>query len=263
MQFGLTLRAALWRFAVQGAGLLLAFHIGVAAYAQHHFHLDGDAAAFSGASGGAVVAALTAVGIPASRAQGLNLAMVSRAKQRRFGPLYHGLSDLEQLLLQEMPSDEAVRRATRGRRLCISLTSLPLLQNTLLERHESRADLARAVVCSMNLPLFLCPAQPLNGRLYIDGGISNNTPRGELRNAVTVSPRTGGGDICPRRNFDARHFFVPGDAGFMRALEEAGWQAAADAHDLLCAKGFRENGARVEAPPQHDDVQLPVSWASA
>lgn len=40
---------------------------------------------------------------------------------------------------------------------------------------------------------------------YIDGGISDNLPRSELKNTITISPFSGESDICPRDGSTSFH----------------------------------------------------------
>lgn len=261
-----------------GAGLLLSYQIGVTHYLQHAFDLSRTA--FSGASGGAIVAALAACDVPMSVAQGMNLRMVHRASERPWtGPLVHGLPELEALLCEHLPCDDDVARLTDGRRLCISLTALPRMDGHLMTYFATRQRLAQAVIRSMNLPLFLSfhKLGPLDGVHYIDGGLSNNRPRAEMRNrgnsgssggnsdadpdpryrSVTVSPSARQADISPRADFAARRFFLPGDAAFMRYLEEIGFNDAAASHELLLERGFvpKERHAQTHGAAARDATE--------
>ena len=114
----------------QGSGLLMVYEIGVAHYLSTHFQ---PVQAVSGASGGALVAALLACDVDMEEALALNNKMVSISGQRPLGPFVYGLQDLESHLVHLFPDDGAVATACTDR-LAISLTRLPSLENKLVHR---------------------------------------------------------------------------------------------------------------------------------
>ena len=75
----------------------------------------------------------------------------------QLGPFVHGLNDLAEHLIHLLPPDEVVRRRCNDH-LFISLTHVPSMKNRLVHRFDGgKRQLLRAVLSSMNLPLFLFP----------------------------------------------------------------------------------------------------------
>jgi predicted acylesterase/phospholipase RssA len=234
----------------QGAGCMVIYHVGVARYVEQHFELAN--ARIYGASAGAIVAASLAVGLdlgPRGFVAQQSVAMAAKCRTPPFGPLFSIMGEVERALLAVLHTvldgDEDVRQRCNGR-LFISLTHLPTLGQRLLSHFPSREALATAVACSMNLPIFLCPLQRVEGEYYIDGGITDNSPRhcgsGDAANAATVcvSPTDPNAHVRPLPGQEASLlcFIVPGDAAQQRRLERQGWEDARRQHHVFLRNGW-------------------------
>lgn len=91
-------------------------------------------------------------------------------------------------------------------RLGISLTRVSDGENVILSDFHSKEELIQACVCSTFIPVYCGLIPPtLRGVRYVDGGISDNLPRYELKNTITVSPFSGESDICPRDSSTNMH----------------------------------------------------------
>jgi len=234
----------------QGAGCMVIYHVGVARYVEQHFELA--EARIYGASAGAIVAASLAVGLdlgPRGFVAQQSVAMAAKCRTPPFGPLFSIMGEVERALLAVLHTvldgDEDVRQRCNGR-LFISLTHLPTLGQRLLSHFPSREALATAVACSMNLPIFLCPLQRVEGEYYIDGGITDNSPRhcgsGDAANAATVcvSPTDPNAHVRPLPGQEASLlcFIVPGDAVQQGRLERQGWEDARRQHHVFLRNGW-------------------------
>lgn len=51
----------------------------------------------------------------------------------------------------------------------------------------------------------ICFSFSLSAQRYVDGGMSNNLPKSELKNTISISPFSGESDICPKDNSSSLH----------------------------------------------------------
>lgn len=225
---------------------------------QEHFELSSTV--FLGASGGAIVSALMALEVPMAVGLALNNAMRRQSQRRPLGPVFHGISDLEALLLPALPADPHVAGRLSSGRLRLSLTRVADLTNVQVCAFTRRKDVARTVMASMNLPIFGFPFSRLPGdELFIDGCLSDNRPTLDEA-TVTVSPfPSSGADVSVSTRVPLGRFVLPGDPPFMQQLSDRGWADAAARHELFVARGFMATcephaGKRAPLPaPLHFD----------
>ncbi|MBN3295291.1 PLPL2 protein, partial [Amia calva] len=191
-----------WNISFAGCGFLGVYHIGVATCLQEVApYLIRDATKIYGASAGALTAA--AVVSRACLAQCCEdvMEVAKQARKRNLGPLHPSfqlVKILRNRLCRDLP-DQAHIEATG--RLCISLTRVSDGENVLVSEFNTKEELIQALVCSSFVPIYCGLIPPsFRGVRYVDGGISNNLPRYELKNTITISPFSGESDICPRDN---------------------------------------------------------------
>ena len=220
----------------RGSGLLLIYHIGVAAHLQEHYDLS--TTRIAGTSGGSIVAGLLAAGVPMKEALDLHLKMAAMANTRIHGPFFDSLSILMERVKALLPDDETVAARCTGR-LRLALTQFPFMDARLVESFPTRDLLARSIVSSMNLPLFLSPVPPIDGNYYIDGALtlSGENPVFD-DDTVTVSPVYMKADIHPVQKPSLYYFVFPGDEFFTQEMFRQGYEDAAKARATLMGRGF-------------------------
>ncbi|XP_030057121.1 patatin-like phospholipase domain-containing protein 2 isoform X2 [Microcaecilia unicolor] len=189
-----------WNISFAGCGFLGIYHVGVASCLKEHapFLVD-NAKNIYGASAGALTATALVTGACLGDA-GANIIEVSKEARKRFlGPLHPSFNlvkIIRSCLSKTLPSNS--HELATGR-LGISLTRVSDGENVLLSQFNTKEELIQACVCSTFIPVYCGLIPPcLQGVRYVDGGISDNLPRYELKNTITVSPFSGESDICPR-----------------------------------------------------------------
>ncbi|XP_078076252.1 patatin-like phospholipase domain containing 3 [Mustelus asterias] len=191
-----------WNISFAGCGFLGVYHVGVASSIQEHApYLIRDATKIYGASAGALAAAAVVCGVPLDNCCADVMKIAKEARKRNLGPLHPSFNLVKIIrngLFKNLP--ENAHQLATGR-LCISLTRVPDGENVLVSEFNSKEELIQALICSAFVPIYCGLIPPsFRGVRYVDGGISNNLPRYELKNTITVSPFSGESDICPRDN---------------------------------------------------------------
>ncbi|OXB73795.1 UNVERIFIED_CONTAM: hypothetical protein H355_010341 [Colinus virginianus] len=174
-----------WNISFAGCGFLGVYHIGVASCLQEHApFLVANARKVYGASAGALTATALVSGACLGEA-GASIIRVSKEARKRFlGPLHPSFNlvkIIRHCLIKTVP--ENGHEVAAGR-LGISLTRVSDGENVILSDFHSKEELIQR---------------------YVDGGISDNLPRYELKNTITVSPFSGESDICPRDSSTNMH----------------------------------------------------------
>ncbi|XP_032077990.1 patatin-like phospholipase domain-containing protein 2 isoform X2 [Thamnophis elegans] len=86
-------------------------------------------------------------------------------------------------------------------KVSISLTRVSDGENVLISDFNSKEEVVQALLCSSFVPIYCGVIPPsFRGVRYVDGGLSDNLPRYNLKNTITVSPFSGESDICPKGN---------------------------------------------------------------
>nr|XP_033784080.1 patatin-like phospholipase domain-containing protein 2 isoform X2 [Geotrypetes seraphini] len=189
-----------WNISFAGCGFLGIYHVGVAScLAELAPFLVANAENIYGASAGALTATALVTGASLGDA-GANIIEVSKQARKRFlGPLHPSFNlvkIIRNCLAKTLP-DGSHELATG--RLGISLTRVSDGENVLLSQFTTKEELIQACVCSTFIPVYCGLIPPsLQGVRYVDGGISDNLPRYDQKNTITVSPFSGESDICPR-----------------------------------------------------------------
>ncbi|XP_036432381.1 patatin-like phospholipase domain-containing protein 2 [Colossoma macropomum] len=189
-----------WNISFAGCGFLGIYHVGVASCLQEQApFLVENARHIYGASAGALTASALVVGACLGET-GANIIDVAKEARKRFlGPMHpsFNLVKIIRARLYRTLTPDAYSKATG--RLGISLTRVTDGENVLVTHFSSNEELVQACVCSAYIPVYCGLIPPtLQGVRYVDGGISDNLPRYELKNTITVSPFSGESDICPR-----------------------------------------------------------------
>jgi len=204
-----------------GCAWLLTYQMGVAKFIQEN--LQTHTMQFLGASSGAAVALMLVAGGNFDGALQSALDFARHSKTRLFGPVGKMSHYLMTGLKTHLPKD-AFRKAEN--RLFISVTELPFLKNKLLPaaNTQSNEDLLRMVLASCYIPLYYEKPVVMGGRLYIDGGLTNNIPVLGPE-TIRVSPKPswhrGGFHIFPQEEPRTLHAFFP-DLKVMEALFQQG-----------------------------------------
>ncbi|XP_018541203.1 patatin-like phospholipase domain-containing protein 2 [Lates calcarifer] len=189
-----------WSISFAGCGFMGIYYVGATSCILEQFpRFIQDASKIYGASAGALMAAILAVGIPLEKCCASLMFMAKEARKHKLGPLhpaYNLLQIVKDSLLGSLPEDAHVRASGK---LCVSLTRVSDGKNVLVSEFDSREELIQALVCSCFVP-FYCGVIPptYRGVHYVDGAVSDNLPRCHLKNTVTFSAYAGESDICPR-----------------------------------------------------------------
>lgn len=184
-----------------GCGFLGVYHIGVGkCFEDNARHLLKRFKGFYGASAGSICAAAAACRCDSMVAYKWVKKTVEASRVYRMGllnPRFDLYTRLRAFLESYLPKD-AHKRA-RGK-VRISMTTFPDMKNYVVSDFTTRKELINAIICSSfipgyagfkNLPRF-------RGKLVCDGGFSSNIPFAKDPNVITVSPFSGGCDICPQ-----------------------------------------------------------------
>ncbi|KAI1883415.1 hypothetical protein AGOR_G00231200 [Albula goreensis] len=196
-----------WNISFAGCGFLGVYHIGVAScLLERAPYLVKGATRIYGASAGALTGAVLACGVSIAQCCEDVIAVAKEARKRSLGPLHPSFNLVKVLragLNRDLPEDAHLRASGR---LCVSLTRVSDRQNVLVSEFRSKEELIQALVCSSFIPIYCGLIPPsFRGVRYVDGGISNNLPRCDLKDTITVSPFSGESDICPRDNSFSFH----------------------------------------------------------
>lgn len=169
-----------------GCSWLMTYHLGVAQAINEHF--TPQSLTYWGASSGSLTALIMAAGIPPRAAHDYCIDMAKAARKRRLlGPfgrmtsyVVAGLSDL-------LPPLEEI--ATE--RLKVSVTRIRGLRNEVLPKAPptSREELIRIILASCYIPIYYEKPVFIDGRAYIDGGVSDNLPHADRARTILVSPK--------------------------------------------------------------------------
>ncbi|XP_008939223.1 PREDICTED: patatin-like phospholipase domain-containing protein 2, partial [Merops nubicus] len=144
--------------------------------------------------------------LPAGEA-GASIIRVSKEARKRFlGPLHPSFNLVKIIRICLSKTVPENGHEVAAGRLGISLTRVSDGENVILSDFNSKEELIQACVCSTFIPVYCGLIPPtLRGVRYVDGGISDNLPRYELKNTITVSPFSGESDICPRDSSTNMH----------------------------------------------------------
>lgn len=208
-----------------GCSWLLTYHFGVVRFIQENLSLKG--LRFAGASSGSVAALVLATGLPAQEAYDFAREMAIDAQDRRFGPVGRMSRYLHGGLDQLLPKD-CVKKASG--RLIVSVTELPRFRNRLVTVNApmTREELILLIRASCYIPIYYERPVRMNGRYYVDGGLTNNLPNpgGEV---ISVSPTRrfqAGVHIAPAVPPSIKHAFFP-DPNILKTLYRQGYEDAA------------------------------------
>jgi len=201
------------RFALSlsGCGFLGVYHFGsVVCLRKHGRKILDRCDRFAGASAGSLVAAML-VTCPDKLQDSLTAwyTLAEEVIQKPFGALtadYSLIDRIEEFINGILPPD-AHEMATG--RLFVSVTCRNTRVNSTLSEFSSRENLIKYLVGSCYIPFYAGSTLPpsIDGKEYVDGGLSINLPKFTDRQTVTVSPFTGEADISPedgRTMFDWR-----------------------------------------------------------
>ncbi|KAH7643327.1 patatin-like phospholipase domain-containing protein 2 isoform x1 [Dermatophagoides farinae] len=181
-------------FSFSGCGFLGPYHLGVASCLLKNKLISPDTK-FLGASAGSLVAACLACDIPPDEIIGDFIYLAVHVILEKLDKSSLNINRLlyDRLKLK-LPNDAHIRA---NGRLYISVTRISDLKNVIINQFKSKKELIKALQCSCFIPLWsgLLPPE-FDGISYIDGGLTNNSPILD-ENTITVSPFSGGGDICP------------------------------------------------------------------
>ncbi|XP_069018842.1 patatin-like phospholipase domain-containing protein 2 [Embiotoca jacksoni] len=189
-----------WSISFAGCGFMGIYYVGVTSCILERFpRFIQDACKIYGASAGALMAAILTLGIPVDKCCADLMFMAKEARRRKLGPLhpaYNLLQIVQDSLLGSLPEDAHVRASGK---LCVSLTKVSNGKNLLVSEFNSREELIEALLCSCFVPIYCGIIPPTyRGVHYVDGAVSDNLPRCNLKNTVTISAYAGESDICPR-----------------------------------------------------------------
>ncbi|XP_076435579.1 patatin-like phospholipase domain-containing protein 4 isoform X2 [Babylonia areolata] len=186
-----------------GCGFLGVYHLGVlSSLLKHGPQFMATVDRVAGASAGALAAALmvtcpTLQHVQTAKAKGMSMARRIRSKPLgAFTPGYQVTDDVDSLLNEMLPPQ--AHKLAEGR-LFVSLTNVPSGHNEVVSRFDSRQDLIQVLSASCHIPVYSGAKFPKwQGKLYCDGGLTNNMVVFKDSRTVTVSPFSGQQDIAPQ-----------------------------------------------------------------
>uniref|UniRef100_A0A8C6Y9L0 triacylglycerol lipase n=1 Tax=Naja naja TaxID=35670 RepID=A0A8C6Y9L0_NAJNA len=186
-----------WSVSFAGCGFLGVYHIGVATCLQERVpRLLRDARCIYGASAGALAGAVL---IGGGSLGGSDLP--KEARKRNLGPLHPSFNVMKIIrdgLYKNLPENSY---KLLSEKLSISLTRVSDGENVLISDFNSKEEVVQALLCSSFVPIYCGLIPPsFRGVRYVDGGLSDNLPRYNSKNTITVSPFSGECDICPKGN---------------------------------------------------------------
>lgn len=187
-----------------GSGFIGVYHLGAITCLEQHGHawLQG-VEKFAGASAGALVAAVMAVGtdtISISSCMEHVLSMAKDTRKRALGAFTPGtniLIPMAEYIRKHIP--ENGHEIVSGR-LYVSVTNMTTRKNELVSQFDTREDLIQYLLASCYIPGFGGYEAPsVNSQKYLDGGITMNMPllSSDHCRTVCISPFCGRLDICP------------------------------------------------------------------
>jgi len=180
-----------------GCGFIGLYHVGSAACIQTFapFLLQHKIA---GASAGAMAAAALIGNVPLTEMTRNVLDVVTRAQEKILGPLnpaFNLNNMLKEGLERVLPDDI---HSVANHRLHISLTRASDRSNIIVSEYESKEDLINVILASSFIPFVSGLSIPrYKGELVVDGCYSDNVPKFNGGNTITISPFSGDQDICP------------------------------------------------------------------
>ncbi|XP_070827782.1 patatin-like phospholipase domain-containing protein 2 [Chaetodon trifascialis] len=189
-----------WSISFAGCGFMGIYYVGATSCILERFpRFIQDASKIYGASAGALMATVLTVGVPLEKCCANLIFMAKEARKHKLGPLhpaYNLLQIVKDSLLASLPEDAHIRASGK---LSVSLTRVSDRKNILVSEFASREELIQALLCSCFVP-FYCGVIPptYRGVHYVDGAISDNLPRCNLKNTITFSAYAGESDLCPR-----------------------------------------------------------------
>ena len=198
-----------------GGGFRTWYHLGV--YWGLHDALGAEAlrnVKFSGASIGALVAAVAAAGVHPADIWAHIPAIAEAYRGNLLGHLTEVGQFCRYLLHTTLPADAHAR--VEGR-LWISISSLfPVPHNHMQSAFASRDDLIDAVIAAQYIPTWTHPGVCLhNGMVCVDGGVTNNLPAlssASLKIGLdTDDIASWDADLVPSKPLSRVNTFIPAD----------------------------------------------------
>lgn len=208
-----------------GCSFLGVYYAGVGkCVVDHAPHLFDDFDGFYGASAGAISAVVAACqSDPMVSYKWVKKTFEASRKYRVLGTLHPSFDlfpRLRRFLNDTLPKD--AHKRCRGK-VKISLTLFPSLKNWILSDFASRKELIDAVVASCSLPGYsgLTRLPKIRGKRCFDGGFSSNIPFANDPDVITVSPFSGGCDICPQGDSASPYVLHVVDQPFQISVKNA------------------------------------------
>uniref|UniRef100_A0A3P9K0F7 triacylglycerol lipase n=1 Tax=Oryzias latipes TaxID=8090 RepID=A0A3P9K0F7_ORYLA len=189
-----------WSISFAGCGFMGIYYVGVSTCILERFpRFIQNARRIYGASAGSLMAAILNLGVPLDKCCADLMHMAKEARKHKLGPLhpaYNLLQLVQDCLLGSLPEDAHIQASGK---LCVCLTRVSDGRDLLVSQFSSRDDLIQALICSCFVPLYCGVIPPTyQGVHYVDGAVSDNLPRCDQGNTITISPYAGESDLCPR-----------------------------------------------------------------
>ncbi|XP_026880328.2 patatin-like phospholipase domain-containing protein 2 [Electrophorus electricus] len=196
-----------WTISFVGCGFLGVYSLGVyGCLLERTYELTRRMTKICGASSGALIGAMIVCQMSPAKCCKHLTELATEARKGMLGsmhPSFNLLKLTRDLMDRELPDNTHLLASGR---LCVSLTRISDGENVLVSDFASKNDLIQALICSWVFFPFYCGVIPpsYHGTRYVDGALSNNLPYYSLKNTITVSPFSGGSDICP---YDTPFYF--------------------------------------------------------
>ncbi|XP_064639179.1 patatin-like phospholipase domain-containing protein 4 [Lineus longissimus] len=184
-----------------GCGFLGIYHLGAAAcIVKHGQGLLKNVERYGGASAGSLVAATLLCGRDKlQHCIDFTYNLAREIKKKPLGALtpgYNLIVPLEKFLREMLPEDA---HDIAKDRLFISVTNMRTKKNEVFSEYESREELIQCLLASCFIPAYAGFRLPkIRNQKYADGGITDNLPKFEEGQTISVSPFSGGQNICPK-----------------------------------------------------------------
>ena len=161
-----------------GGGGKYNYSLGVLSVLQKNFDLRN--CIFSGASSGSFIALLACIDYDADDFfEKWNLKLLNELNDYKLGPILNWNPKIREFC-KEFLNDDILNKIND--KLYIQLTCVPYLNGTMISHWQNTNEITDTLIATSFIPIFDygCLTAKYNGKRYIDGGISNNSPIPEV-----------------------------------------------------------------------------------
>lgn len=187
-------------------------------------NLDLSDAKFLGASAGSLPAGALAGNVRWETVREMAFDIGGRSARSPIGPLFRCSTWQRQIIGDFLATTPNLHRDVSGR-LHISVTTFPALRNVSISHFESNDHLLTCLLGSMLIPVYSGKPVVHRNSLFIDGGITQNSPVLSHR-TIVISPNSSAADIFPRKPYNIVGGLIPDSKTVMERKMQEGYERA-------------------------------------